>query len=91
MRPRPSWMSLNDSVVLEFLAEKDLELPPKALYANLNRQGHEIGYSTVRLRLSKLEDHGLVEKADSGYYQVSEKGHRWLADDLDPEELEDDS
>lgn len=65
-------MSLNDSVILEFLSEHDLELPLKALYENLNRHGHDIGYSTVQLRLSELEDHGLVEKAESGYYEVSE-------------------
>jgi len=88
MRPHPSWMSLNDTIVLEFLHEHDLELPPKALWANLNRQSHDIGYSTVQLRLSELEDHGLVEKAESGYYQVSDKGRRWLDGDIDIEELE---
>ena len=88
MRPRPSWMSLNDSVVLEFLAEHDLELPPKPLFVNLNRHGHDIGYSTVQLRISTLEEHGLVEKTDSGYYQVSETGARWLADEIEPDELE---
>lgn len=88
MRPRPSWMSLNDSVILEFLAEHDLELPPKALYENLNRHGHDIGSSTVQLRLSELAEHGLVKKAESGYYQVSETGEKWLHDEIDLDELE---
>ncbi|MFC6734778.1 winged-helix domain-containing protein [Halolamina salina] len=82
-------MSLNDTVVLEFLHEHDLELPPKALWANLNRHGHDIGYSTVQLRLSKLEDHDLVEKAESGYYQLSGKGEQWLDDEIGIEEMED--
>ncbi len=82
-------MSLNDIIVLEFLSEYDLELPQKPLWANLNRHGHEIAYSTVKLRVSELEEHGLIEKADSGYYQVSNLGERWLDDDLDPEELQD--
>ncbi len=82
-------MSLNDTVVLEFLHEHDLEMPPKPLWANLNRHGHEIGYSTVQLRISVLDEHGFLEKADSGYYQVSNLGERWLDDDLDPEELQD--
>ena len=82
-------MTLSDSVVLEFLARHDLELPPKALHANLNRHGHDIGYSTVQLRLSNLEENGFVEKADSGYYQVSEKGQRWLEHDLHEDEIED--
>lgn len=82
-------MTLSDSVVLEFLDRHDLELPPKALHANLNRHGHDIGYSTVELRIRKLREHGLVEKTDSGYYQVSEKGHQWLNHELSEEDLED--
>lgn len=89
MRPLPEWMSLNDIVVLEFLSEYDLELPQKPLWANLNRHGHEIGYSTVKLRVSQLEEHDLLEKSDAGYYQVSQKGQRWLDDDLDAEEISD--
>ena len=89
MRPRPDWMSLNDPPILEFLEEHDLELPPKALFVNLNRQGHKIGYSTVRLRLNTLQEHGLLEKSgDSGYYHVSDKGRKWLEGSLSAGELE---
>ncbi|ELZ87901.1 hypothetical protein C452_14020 [Haloferax volcanii JCM 10717] len=90
MRPRPEWMSLKDGLILEFLAEHNLELPPKPLYRNLNRHGHEIGYSTVRLRMSELEKHGLVSEVGSGgYYEVSEVGQRYLRGDIEPEEIED--
>ncbi|WP_082220691.1 winged-helix domain-containing protein [Haloferax gibbonsii] len=83
-------MSLKDGLLLEFLAEHNLELPPKPLYRNLNRHGHEIGYSTVRLRLSELEKHGLVQEVGSGgYYEVSEVGQRYLQGDIEPEEIED--
>ncbi|RLM66782.1 phage repressor protein [Halorubrum sp. Atlit-8R] len=81
-------MTLSDSIVLEFLSSHDLELPPKALHANLDRHGHDIGYSTVQLRLSELEEHGFVSKADSGYYQVTEKGQRWLDHELSEDELD---
>lgn len=87
MRPRPDWMTLSDSVILEFLQEKDLELPPKPLYRNLNRHGHTIGYSTVQLRLSNLLENGYLEKDDDGYYQLSEKGERWLAGELDEDSI----
>ncbi len=91
MRPRPEWMSLKDGLILEFLEEYDLELPAKPLYRNLNRHGHEIGYSTVRQRLGELEAHGLIEKVDdAGYYQVSQRGKAYLEGDLDVSELEDD-
>ncbi|WP_137288209.1 winged-helix domain-containing protein [Natronorubrum halophilum] len=82
-------MSLKDGLILEFLEEHDLELPAKPLYQNLNRHGHEIGYSTVRQRLRELEDHGLIEKVDdAGYYQVSAEGKAYLEGELDVDELE---
>ncbi len=89
MRPRPEWMSLKDGLILEFLEEHDLELPAKPLYRNLNRHGHEIGYSTVRQRLRELEAHGLVEKVDdAGYYAITSKGRAYLEGELDIDDLE---
>ena len=89
MRPRPEWMSLKDGLILEFLEEHDLELPAKPLYRNLNRHGHEIGYSTVRQRLRELEEHGLIEKVDeAGYYEISEKGCSYLDGELEGSDLE---
>ena len=84
-------MSLKDGLILEFLEDHDLELPPKPLYKNLNRHGHKIGYSTVRQRLNLLEDYGLLQKTeDGGYYEITEKGQAYLAGNLDADELEDD-
>ncbi len=92
MRPRPEWMSLKDGLILEFLETHDLELPAKPLYRNLNRHGHEIGYSTVRQRLGELEDHGLLEKVDeAGYYQITETGRAYLDGELEAGDLEDDA
>ncbi|MHC3439804.1 winged-helix domain-containing protein [Natrialbaceae archaeon A-gly3] len=82
-------MSLKDGLILEFLETHDLELPAKPLYRNLNRHGHEIGYSTVRQRLSVLEEHELIEKVDeAGYYAVTEKGRAYLEGELDVDDLE---
>ncbi|SFR36172.1 Ribonuclease R winged-helix domain-containing protein [Halogeometricum rufum] len=81
-------MSLNDSVVLEFLDEHDMELPPKPLYRNLNRHGHKIGYSTVRLRVNKLEEHGLLSKDSDGYYELTDLGKRWLDGEAEMNEVE---
>ncbi|AXR82847.1 winged-helix domain-containing protein [Natrarchaeobaculum sulfurireducens] len=84
-------MSLKDGLILEFLETHDLELPAKPLYRNLNRHGHEIGYSTVRQRLGELEAHGLIEKVDdAGYYAVTDKGRAYLAGDLEVTDLEPD-
>lgn len=90
MRPTPEWMSLKDILILEFLHEYDLALPPRPLYHNLNRHGHEIGYSTVRKRVNILEEHGLLhlDDADRGYYAVSDRGEEYLSGELDAEDLE---
>ena len=88
MRPRPDWMSLKDGLILEFLAEYDLELPPKPLFRNLNRHGHQIGYSTVRKRLGILEKHGLIREVSNGsYYEITETGRRYLEGQISPSEL----
>lgn len=80
-------MSLKDGLILEFLAENDLELAPKPLYRNLNRHGHQIGYSTARNRVRELEEHGFLNRLEDGYYEVSEKGQAWLNEDLDQAEF----
>ncbi|WP_345781478.1 phage repressor protein [Natrononativus amylolyticus] len=41
-----------------------LELPAKPLYRNLNRHGHETGYSTVQQRLGEFKQHGLPERVE---------------------------
>ncbi|ELY95670.1 hypothetical protein C483_00954 [Natrialba hulunbeirensis JCM 10989] len=82
-------MSLKDGLILEFLDEHDLELPAKPLYRNLNRHGHEIGYSTVRQRLKELEKHGLLEKVDeAGYYHLTTEGKAYLAGELELNDIE---
>lgn len=81
-------MTLRDSVILEFLHEHDLELPPKAIQRNLERHGYSIGYSTVQLRLKELLENGFVDRDENGYYEVSDRGLKWLNNDLDAENLE---
>ena len=82
-------MSLKDGLILEFLEEHDLELPAKPLYKNLNRHGHQIGYSTVRQRLNELEAHGLIRRVDDGgYYEITDLGKAWVDGAIDADDLE---
>ncbi|WP_227357585.1 winged-helix domain-containing protein [Haladaptatus salinisoli] len=83
-------MTGNDDSILEYLHEKDVSLPPAPLHYNLERSGYSIGYSTVRRRLQLLEAHRLVEKEKEkeGYYAISDKGRKYLAGDLEAEDLE---
>lgn len=91
MRPRVDWMVDRDVSILEFLHETGLALPPRTLQYNLEtRRGRTISYSTVNRRLSKLEKAELVEKEyeHGGYYGITPKGRKYLAGELDSEDLE---
>ena len=81
-------MTMTDLVILEFLDNHDLELSPKPLYRNLNRHGHDIGYSTIRGRLPELAEKGLLDKDSDGYYQLTDRGRDYLSGELDAADLE---
>ena len=88
MRPIPGWMTMTDLVILEFLNDHDLELSPKPLYRNLNRHGHDVGYSTIRGRLPELAEKNLLSKDTDGYYEITDRGRAYLSGELDAEDLE---
>ena len=83
MRPRVEWMNQTDDRILELLAESDLVLTPAVMARNL-----EYTRNWVSRRVGKLEDAGLVEPMDSGYYRISDRGRAYLAGDLDGDKLE---
>jgi len=72
------WMNQTDDRVLELLAESDLILTPAVIATNF-----EYTRNWVSRRIGKLEDAGLVEPVDSGYYQISGRGRVYLAGELD--------
>lgn len=85
MRPVVSWMTKSDDAILELLAETDIAIPPAVISYNI-----EISHPTVRRRLPKLLDYDLVRKAskEKGYYEITEKGRRYLVGEIDASELE---
>jgi len=88
MRPVVPWMTKSDDAILELLEETDIALPPAAISFNI-----DVSHPTVRRRLPKLLEHGLVRKADEdkGYYVITEKGRQYLAGDLDASSLKNES
>ena len=88
MRPVVPWMTKSDDAILELLAETNIALPPAVISFNI-----DVSHPTVRRRLPKLLKHDLVRKADEdkGYYEITEKGRKYLAGDLDTNDLENDS
>jgi len=86
MRPLVSWMTKSDPAILELFEESGLTMPPAVVSYNLDGVSHV----TVKRRLSELEEHGLLEKAEDkrGYYAITDCGRAYLAGELDAAELE---
>ena len=89
MRPElPSWMTHVDRAILERLENEgndELVLAPRPISDNT-----DFARSTVRNHLIDLREGGLVEYYDEedGIYQLTDLGRRWLAGELETEELE---
>jgi DNA-binding PadR family transcriptional regulator len=86
-------MTGRDDIILEYLAETGTALNKRGLEINLDLEGYDISYSTIKRRLPKLEDAGLIEVADSSgpWYAISEKGEAYLEGDLDLRDEDDPS
>ncbi|WP_226010532.1 winged-helix domain-containing protein [Halomicrobium salinisoli] len=78
-------MTGRDDVILEFLAENNVALNKRGLEINLRAEGFDISYSTIKRRLPKLEEAGLLEIVDESgpWYRVTDRGEEYLAGDAD--------
>lgn len=84
-RPRVSWMTQGDDRILETLAGSDLILSPAVIAVNT-----EYTRNYVNKRIAVLLENDLVKRVQDGYYEITEKGRKYLDGDLDAEELEQD-
>lgn len=94
MRRRPSWIGKYDEPILELLAESEIAAPPAVVAFNLEWRGiASPAYSTVKRRMRKLAKKTLLDQveSDKGYYAISDKGRKYLAGELDLDELESES
>jgi len=71
-----------DDRILEAL-ESGLRLTPAVIAENIDRTRQH-----VSRRLSDLTDHGLVEKPNRGYYEITDRGRAYLSGELGADELE---
>lgn len=81
-------MTNADDHILEFLlneGNRELIATPAVIAENIDFNS---GY--VRQRVSQLLERGLIEyhDEDRGMYEITELGRKYLAGDLDAEELE---
>ncbi|WP_254531349.1 hypothetical protein [Natrinema gelatinilyticum] len=80
------WMEPADRPILELLhSEEDIFEPNQ-----IDEEGLcPANYAAYRCR--EMTKYGLLEKIMPGFYEVSDLGERYLADDLDPSDLESDN
>ena len=76
-------MTQGDDRILETLAESELILSPAVIAINI-----EYTRNYVNKRVAVLLENGLIERVQDGYYQITEKGRKYLAGDLDANDLE---
>lgn len=83
MRKPGNWMqNPTDERILEIL-DTGLMLGPTAIAKNIEK--HRV---TVSDRLRVLREYGFVENPEEGYYIITDLGERYLAGELDADDLE---
>lgn len=78
-------MTGRDDIILEFLAESDSIHNKRGLEINFEELNQPVSYSTLKRRLPKLRDAGLVEvvEEDGAWYRITDKGIQYLEGELD--------
>lgn len=77
-------MVLWDDRLLELARERDAVSPATALDSGYIR----IGKSQISRRLSKLADHGMLNRLPNGVYTITEIGEQYLDEEIDADELD---
>ncbi|WP_410764927.1 winged-helix domain-containing protein [Haloferax sp. DFSO60] len=87
---QPAWWSKYDDPILQFLADTGAAVPPRVILFNLERREIASPHrSTIKRRLQRLQEYGLVEKVgEEGYYVISELGEAYLSGEIDAAELD---
>ncbi|MFC7139383.1 winged-helix domain-containing protein [Halosimplex aquaticum] len=78
-------MTGRDEIILEYLEDSGVALNKRGLEINLREEGYDISYSTIKRRLPKLHEAGLiVVVSEKGpWYRISERGTEYLQGDAD--------
>jgi hypothetical protein len=88
MRPLIRWMNKTDNAILDFLdghEAGDFRAPPMTIAVNIGQSRTYVGQ-----RARGLADVGLLVQVEGskGYYQLSDLGRRYLANELNEPEGE---
>lgn len=86
-------MNEKDDILLEYLSDTGSAQPYKVIHWNItvDRRTADFSIDTVRRRLRRLRDLGLVSKVyeKGAYHKITDEGRAYLAGDLDASELDD--
>ncbi len=85
MRQRAEWMKPADDAILEYIRDAG-EVPPVVIGRNIDIHSKYAGE-----RCRELAEHGLLDRADDGYYSLTDLGERYLDEDLREGELDSES
>lgn len=78
-----SWFAKVDYPILNFFRNHDIEVSPAVVAWNI---GYDNDYVGKRLRALSRAD--LLVRIDEGRYELSEEGRRFLAGELNVDEVE---
>lgn len=73
VRQTAEWMTPMDDDILEAFSSTDMILTPTVVAANL-----DYSRSEVNRHLTKLADHGYIEKMERGKYRITDVGSEYL-------------
>ena len=81
---RVSWMVPADDAILRLLgADSRLVMNPSSIQRSLG-----FSSSHINKRVRVLDEHGLIDRSQAGYYTLSELGVAYVSGELSPEDLE---
>ena len=83
MRPRIDWMTRSDDRILEFLDDKGIVASASVIAVNI-----EYNPNYISRRCRRLAEAGLIQRIDSSNYRLTDFGDRYLAGEIDSDELE---
>jgi Mn-dependent DtxR family transcriptional regulator len=83
MRQSGKWMTIWDDRILELIDDRGAGNPS----ALADHENIRVSSAHVSRRLGTLADHGLLEKVGPGVYVLTDDGEKYLAGDVDAEDL----
>ncbi|POG54717.1 hypothetical protein AUR65_013390 [Haloferax marisrubri] len=84
MRQRADWMVPIDDAILEYVRDAG-EVPPAVIGRNIGSHRNYVG-----VRCRELTKYELLSREEDGYYSLTSLGSRYLNEELDAGELDED-